>query len=590
MNMKKKLKILFAVLLCLTFIPVRAEEQEDMSKFSFKILLQHADQLDELKVVRFYNSETDRFAFCMEALVDYSPKDNVYVKNSFFEKRIFDIYRAFTMLGEDYYIAAQLMIWEVQSGIRYSFDGKDAADYGEQEIEDLIKSFEEIPEDRNLSFDLAKDQVHTLTIEGLEDYEVAESDIEIIGMKGDLLSIRMSDKDEQIVLKPKYDMKNDSFLYHSETSQDLYSFEGEYIEKGNIILTLHPIDENYSYQFMKTDGSGTPIEGAMFSLYRLDEAGEEDILMIRKGTPVDLCDVYDELTGEENILTSERYQKYFDDTKFDSDELGVFRYETEDERISGIGMVCDELPFAENIRRSQASLITEHVTDGSSVQSIDGLESGGTYLLVEIKPARGYGFSNDPCVFIDNFSKDKQAHFVNSIRDFDLKLYKENSEHTILLDDARFELSYTDEGEERRCEFVTGALNILQDEEGGYVYYRHENEENISIGTFKNGSFVLRNARPGRYFYSISEDENSRSLNRTTYVSQGSIFIQGIPYDSKIDVKELEAPKGYFIEEAEYQIAADLDYDEITYKNYRVNEFIILANKKHKIPKTCIGN
>ena len=137
---------------------------------------------------------------------------------------------------------------------------------------------------------------------------------------------------------------------------------------------------------------------------------------------------------------------------------------------------------------------------------------------------------------------------------------------------------------------MTGALNILQDEEGGYVYYRHENEENISIGTFKNGSFVLRNARPGRYFYSISEDENSRSLNRTTYVSQGSIFIQGIPYDSKIDVKELEAPKGYFIEEAEYQIAADLDYDEITYKNYRVNEFIILANKKHKIPKTCIGN
>ena len=147
--MKKKLKILFAVLLCLTFIPVRAEEQEDMSKFSFKILLQHADQLDELKVVRFYNSETDRFAFCMEALVDYSPKDNVYVKNSFSEKRIFDIYRAFTMLGEDYYIAAQLMIWEAQSGIRYSFDGKDAADYGEQEIEDLIKSFEEIPEDRN---------------------------------------------------------------------------------------------------------------------------------------------------------------------------------------------------------------------------------------------------------------------------------------------------------------------------------------------------------------------------------------------------------------------------------------------------------
>ena len=60
--MKKVFKILMICLfLSSLWKPARAEEEGfDMSVWSFKILLQHADQSDELKVVRFKNKESGR--------------------------------------------------------------------------------------------------------------------------------------------------------------------------------------------------------------------------------------------------------------------------------------------------------------------------------------------------------------------------------------------------------------------------------------------------------------------------------------------------------------------------------------------------
>ena len=125
--MKSVLKTLLTLFIIFSGIQITyAEELEDMSKWSFKILLQHADQSDKLKVVRFKNKETDRFGFCLEPEVDYAPLEYSYEKSLFDDDRVFNIYRAFENLGEDYYIAAQLMIWEYKTGVRYSFDGKDA--------------------------------------------------------------------------------------------------------------------------------------------------------------------------------------------------------------------------------------------------------------------------------------------------------------------------------------------------------------------------------------------------------------------------------------------------------------------------------
>ena len=139
---------------------------------------------------------------------------------------------------------------------------------------------------------------------------------------------------------------------------------------------------------------------------------------------------------------------------------------------------------------------------------------------------------------------------------------------------------------------MTGALNIFKDEEGAYVLYRHESDENVYIGEFKGNSFIKENMRPGRYYYCIGDDTNINncSLYRSTEVSSGSFRIEDLPYDAKVTVRELKAPKGYFIDENEYELHANIDYSSLTFKNYRVNQFDIFANKRHKIPKTCIGN
>ena len=590
MIMKKILKIMLTLLLCMSFYPVSAQEGEDMSKFSFKILLQHADQLDELKVVHFYNSESGRYAFCLEPLVDYSPKGNLYEKQNCEDERIFEIYKAYEMLGDEYYIAAQLMIWEITSGVRYSFDGKDSRDYGEEKILELIGSFKDEKETKELSFSLTGQQVHTLTIEGLDGYDIENSEVQILKKEGDQLTLQMSDQKALIHLKPKHPLLEDSFRYHSESSQDLYSYEGDYTEKPDLSITLLPADDLYSYSFSKTDEYGTPIQGAGFTLFSIDEQGDEEILLIRAGKKVDLSEAYDHLQNDAQIKTSERYRKYFDDMEFFSDEIGCFPYEIEGTSTAGYGFVCRDLPMDGDLLKLNAEIVRDYASDASIIQTISGLHKDQTYLLAETAPAKGYTFGSDPCIFIGPDAK--EICFINKRRDFDLRLCKENEEHNILLNDATFEISYIQDGEERNIRCVSGALNIFNDEDQERVFYRHENEENIYVGEFENGSFILRNARPGKYYYRITDRQqaDSPSLNRETYVSEGAICIKGIPYDAKITVTELQAPNGYYIEEPSYEIDADLTYGEITFRNYRVNRFDIYGNRKHKIPKTCIGN
>ncbi|MCR4634069.1 MAG: hypothetical protein K5648_08100 [Erysipelotrichaceae bacterium] len=588
--MKKILTIMLTLLLCMSFYPINAEEGEDMSKFSFKILLQHADQLDELKVVRFYNKESGRYAFCMEPLVDYSPKDNLYEKQNCDDKKIFEIYKAFEILGEEYYIAAQLMIWEITSGVRYSFDGKDSKDFGEEKILETIGSFEEETEVKELSFSFARQQIHTLSIKGLDEYEIAETDVQILKKEGDTVTLQMSDHEETIRLVPKCSLMDKSFRYHSESSQDLYSYEGDYEVKPKMKITLFPADELYSYSFSKTDEYGTPIPGAGFTLFSIDEHGGEEILLIKAGRKVDLSNVYMQIQNDTEVKTSERYQKYFDGTEFYTDEVGCFPYEIKDTSIRGHAFVCKDFPMDGDLLKLNVKKEKEFFSDASIKQTLSDVSKDQTYLLAETNPAKGYTFGSDPCIYIGMDAPEMQ--FINKRRDFDLKLCKENEEHSILLNDATFEISYVQGGEERTVRCVSGALNIFNDEDQQHVFYRHENEENIYVGEFENGSFILKNARPGKYYYRITDrqEADSKSLNRETYVSEGAICIKDIPYDAKITVTELQAPNGYYIEEPTYEIDADLDYGEITFKNFRVNRFDIYGRKKHKIPKTCIGN
>ena len=63
---------------------------------------------------------------------------------------------------------------------------------------------------------------------------------------------------------------------------------------------------------------------------------------------------------------------------------------------------------------------------------------GKKYLLCETAPKKGYTFANDPCIFVDEkIAQNKIGTFINAKRTFDLKLYKQNEEHTILLNNLQ---------------------------------------------------------------------------------------------------------------------------------------------------------
>ena len=319
--------------------------------------------------------------------------------------------------------------------------------------------------------------------------------------------------------------------------------------------------------------------------------------MIKAGLNVDFHSIYPDVDDDSPFEISERYDRYLDGSEIEKGEIGFFPYRIQgDSTHEGLAFICnDEETIRNDIVLYHGDPIAQLQSKGE-INVVQGLKPGKKYLLCETAPKKGYTFANDPCIFVDKkIAENKIGTFINAKRKFDLKLYKQNEEHTILLNNARFRISYKENGKEKSYEFVTGALNIPQDKSADHVLYRHENDENIYVGEFKNGSFIKRDARPGTYYYKITDDLNindSSLLNKTCEVSEGSYRIKDIPYDETVRVEELEAPKGYFIDEAVYSIDADLDYSSLVFRNYRVNRFDIYGNKKQKhiIPKTCIGN
>lgn len=590
--------MLTVFILCIGMQTVHAQETEDMSKWSFKILLQHSDQLDELKIVRFKNRETGRYGFCLQPEVDYAPVDFLYVKEKCENEEIYKIYKAFEMLGEDYYIAAQLMIWEKLCGIRYSFDGKDAAEFGERELLNAIESLSEEVTIEEMTVYANRGEEASAYIDGLEEYNVISSDVTITKRKGDdLCFVFDSDKkDCHIVLKSD-DLNTDgSYVYYSKESQDIYSFEGKSNSRREIDLHIEeePHDEQFfSFSFSKKDGKGKPISGALFQVFEIDEKGE-DILFIQKGERIDLAALFGEI---KSIDVSERYEKYINGLSFLSEEIGLFPYTIETtERIhKGLAFVCDD----PNLTKGKALMVQcnkerELYSSESETNTIDHLDKGKQYILCETKPKKGYIFASNPCLLMSSEDTiNEPAEFINVKRRFDLKLYKVNEDRNILLNGARFKVSYEDSGKRKELFFMTGALNIQRDEEGAYVVYRHENEEIIRVGKFEDDFYIRKDAVPGKYYYCITNDPNINSsslLKRETEVTEGSFQITDMPYFSDIEVTELEAPKGYFIEEASFRIEPDIDYSEIVFRNFRMNRAEIIPEKKHSIPKTCVGN
>ncbi|MBR5341580.1 MAG: hypothetical protein IK151_06615, partial [Erysipelotrichaceae bacterium] len=246
--MKKFIKYLFLFLiLCSTFTYVSAEEaKEDMSKWRMKILLQHCDQHDEIKIVRFYNTETDSYGFCLEPEVDYNPYEYEYIKQAYINEDLFNIYKAFAQLGktEEYYIAAQLMIWELMTGKQYTFDSKGAADYGEETIKETIASFSSSKDNKTIEInkDVLFEDNNTIEIENLNSYQLDIDPNEIIEMTDDSFTIKLKQLyplQRTINLTSLKKEINGSVIYSSEESQNLFSYEGDFDDLKDIRINLN---------------------------------------------------------------------------------------------------------------------------------------------------------------------------------------------------------------------------------------------------------------------------------------------------------------------------------------------------------------
>ena len=601
--MKKLLSLITVLSLLILPYQLKAEDDpEDMSVFRIAILLQHCDQSDQIKVVRLKNTVTGEDGFCLEPYVNYKPSANIYYKVANSNKKLYDLYSAYEQLGktDEAFITIQLMIWEELFDEQFTFDGKDASDYLKEEVLEILDQDEVEPD--IIFEDVYVGEQRKAAISDPDKY-IITSDVTVVKTEGDGVTFVVNEYSSdmlKITLKPISSVPEGAFTYASENSQDIYSFEGEYEPLNTKIIKISVKEDDLSITYSKTDLNDNPIEGAQFTLYRIDPEADDVIYFLKSGSVVDL---YEKLTDNINdydrnslsISVSERYSGYIDDGIISNAELGYFPFELRynDSSINkGRIYVTDDID--EDFYEVHVETVEIVESGPETINTVNGLKHDSRYYFCESEPKKGYTYVDKPCRMIDT-SDDSyldQFHFYNDSRSYTLRLIKNNPERTIALNGALFKLNYTDGNEEKQFVFRTGALNIFREDNYKYLIYRYENTDDYHVMEFTGEQYIEQGVPYGKYYYYLSNNKeiDPSKIDKETSVSEGSFIIENIPYSSLLKLVELEAPKGYFIDEASFELKADIAYSDITFTNSRVNSFDIIPNNQRKIPKTCIGD
>ncbi len=604
--MKRIITIIMTLIMLMTSAAMaKAEEYEDMTPWNFIMLTDFADNGENVKVSKFINIKTGQIAFCLEPEVLFSPKGHEYVKKQYEEdnadaiRRIYDAYMKCDQNDNDLYIAAQLMIWEEITGIRYIFDGNDASFFGEETIKLNMVSSKKATIPLHETINIKRDETNEYRNENIDlsNYNILCDSIEVISIDKDGFTFRLVDEDNMIIyLKPK---AIDGFMavaYKAEGTQNIYSLEESKIESAPINIEMELIDDYIDISFCKKDLSGNSIKGAEFSLYRIDDRSDNRILFIDKGYAIDLYSFLNVSMSDYEILLSERYRNNLKDRIFSSNEIGYFTYDvlSNGESIeNGKVYISDDDELTEGSFNSVGVELIAELKTADGINTFKDVANDGKYLLIESNPANGYEYYDciGKIIDLDDGNELKDLIFLNEEREYDLHLIKSNSSKNIYLNGAEFILKYQDNDDEMRSfHFVTGALNIANPERKRYIHFRYDEDDLIHTYEIED-EFILENVEPGLYHYCLNDESSAYEddLNRRINVIDGGYEIKGIPYFTMIQIEEIKAPKGYHIENGIYQIHADMEYNEIVFKNYRVNEAIIIPKKdEFIIPKTCI--
>lgn len=599
-------------ILCL-FNPLYAESDEtntvNICEWCFKMLTCKSDQDPNVVVSKYYKAKNrDDIAFCIEPKQTFNPVNSTYFKKKNDNEMVYKIVKAFNQLEEkndDYFIAAQLLIWEETTDISYTFNGNDYLEY-KNYLLDIINP-KPILKKMNTSIPIESYVGEQICLnEDYTNYNVQADGIDII--ENNLDSFKYVISDEEPVIKtinfiPKDNDDNHSFIYESETSQDLYHFDGEYSDLKPFSLNVKTLMKptSISIFYSKKDEYGNNIAGAEFTVYEKDANDpNEDLVFIQKNENIDL---YEAILGDYSsynnlsIEVSERFNKYIDGHIINAEEIGYFPYEIyEDSNLIKQGIVY--VTFDTNLSngsysKNSVKRVFRGYSEDLNINSINNLENDKTYYLCESEPKKGYIYASEPCVIVDTDTyANEELRFINSHRTYTLKLMKQSPDE-ILLDGAKFKITYFDNDIEKNIIFTTGYLNIERENNYQYLIYKHIDEDNVNIVEFDDDIYMKYVDKPGKYYYYQSNSNIvDYNLLNNDYINvlKGGFSIDNMPYSSSIVIEELMAPKGFIITEPIYKISPDITYSEITFKNYRINSFDIIPAKKFRIPKTCVGN
>lgn len=605
----KKFILLF---LCLFLFSINlyAEEESASKNWTFRSITRNLDQDPKPRVSLFYNvQDSDLVGFCMEPDIVFNSTYN-YVKQDIDSKRLYDIARAFSELeySDDLLIAAQMMVWKETTDIDFTYHGNDADYYGRQLIENKINENNELYQKiLDVYVDGYSNQSNTIdnldlagfeldSLVGIDDIQINETSITY--SFDDVLPVQ-----KQIILKQTGSYTDKEYVIHSEEGQDLFVYNKDSSNYQTMNIYINTLDDDLSISYKKLDRNNNPIEGAEFTIYEINGTDSE-IYFLNTNTQVDLlssiltdADNYD--INSLSIKVSERYSSYLNDSYIYTDEIGYFPFEIyNNEQLIKSGRVYvsnDANQTNGSFNKVSVDIIKTDISKNTEINTVNGLKPNKKYYLCESEPMKGYRYSGNACVLIDTSDNSylNINTFINDNRTYNLHLTKDNPDHTINLNGARFKMSFSDDNNTYEYEFVTGALNIKREGNKEYLIYKKENTNDIKVDRYESDTYINSNVTPGKYYYYQSDnDEIDENLLNDRYIKviEGGYEINDLPYNSMLRLEELEAPKGYYIEEAVFYLNADIPYSEITFKNDRVNSFEILPARKMRIPKTCIGS